>query len=156
MKVIELTKGQVAIVDDEDFERIAQWRWHINTQGYAVRKRRNPDGSKTTLLMHREVLNAPKGVFIDHRNMHRTDNRRENLRITSRAGNRANSRANKGTKVGLKGVILIKGAIRKPYCAQIRYEGKTRHIGVFATAQEAHEAYCKAALERHGEFARFN
>lgn len=37
MRVIELTKGKVAIVDDADFEYLAQWRWHYTTSGYASR-----------------------------------------------------------------------------------------------------------------------
>jgi hypothetical protein len=39
MKCIELNKGHVAIVDDEDFERLAQYRWWVHkTSGYVQRK----------------------------------------------------------------------------------------------------------------------
>lgn len=156
MKCIELTKGKVAIVDDGDFERIAQWRWHVDKNGYAVRKNYNADGTKTHILMHRVVLNAAKGIIIDHKNRDVRDNRKENLRICTTGQNIANSKVHKNNLLQVKGVTFSKTAKSRPYRAQIRYSNKTRHLGCFGTAEEAHEAYCKAATAAHGEFARFN
>jgi hypothetical protein len=52
-KSIQLTQGRVAVVDDEDYEYLNQWKWHVDC-GYA--KCRNIiDGKKTTLQMHRLI-----------------------------------------------------------------------------------------------------
>lgn len=160
MKVIELTKGQVAIVDDEDFERLAQWRWHLSSNGYAIRMKYKGDGKhgRFQINMHQEILGkAPKGMMLDHANGIRTDNRRCNLRFATIAQNNANSKVQRTSILGIKGVnkvISRKGRVR--YRAQITVNDKNRHIGLFETPEEAHAAYCAAATAAWGEFARFN
>lgn len=81
MKQIPITQGRFAIVDDEDFERIAAHSWAINPQGtgYAVRKGSKRRGEPRTVHMHREVLGLTGGEIVDHINGNKYDNRVENL-----------------------------------------------------------------------------
>lgn len=83
-----------ALVDDEDYERLALRRWSLSAQGYAVRGE-SRDGKKATVLMHRELTGTVDGE-VDHANRNRLDNRRENLRPATRAQNGQNMTAGRG------------------------------------------------------------
>lgn len=89
---------------------------------------------------------------LDHINLNADDNRIANLRLATRSENHANRRARVDSKSGLKGVHFEKA--RGCWIAHIVWRGKRRKIGRFATAEEAYDAYCKAAKEQWGEFAR--
>ncbi len=91
--------------------------------------------------------------MIDHKNGIRYDNNIENLRAATSQQNQCNRSTSKNNKLKLKGVIFEKS--RNKYRADIKAKGAPMTIGRFDTAEEAHEAYKKAALELHGEFARF-
>lgn len=92
----------------------------------------------------------PKG-HIDHINQDKADNRIANLREASHTLNMHNRSVNRNNKTGLRGVGVYKdsGRNRKRFRAYIGKEGKTLHLGSYATAEEAHAAYCKAAAELH-------
>lgn len=155
MKVIELSRGQVAIVDDEDFEALAQYRWFVS-QGhsgfYAVRHVRQESGGWKIGKMHRIIMNAPKGATVDHINGNTLDNRRCNLRFATHGQNRANSKLNKNKTTAFKGVCRE----GKRYRAQITHHSEVIYLGLFDTPEKAHAAYCGAAMELHGNFARLN
>lgn len=151
MKVIELDKGQAAIVDDEDFESLAQYRWFFSRKGYVTR-RITKDGKRILLMMHRVIMGATHDQQVDHKNMNRLDNRRENLRFATRSQNGANSKARSSNRLGIKGVCARHGK----FTAQINSMGKNTHLGTFDTAEEASAAYFSAAVKLHGEFARAN
>jgi hypothetical protein len=91
---------------------------------------------------------------IDHINGVRDDNRWENLREATAVQNSRNRRASKNNKSGFKGVYLCKQT--KKWSACIWLNGKSVNLGRFDWPKEAHEAYCKAAKENHGEFASFD
>ena len=151
MKEIELTQGKVAIVDDEDFEYISQWKWcyTINQKsrsGYAIRR--------PGILMHRVINKTPPGMQTDHINGNGLDNRKENLRSCTRTQNKANVKMNRNNKSGYKGVSREKK--RKTWRAHIRIGGKGRALGRFDILEEAARAYDRAAREKFGEFARLN
>lgn len=154
MRAIELTRGVVAIVDDENFESLAQWRWHTNTQGYAVRTKKLPGGKTRKVYMHREIMGNPEGVEVDHRNGNTTDNRRENLRVATKFQNEQNRGKNRNNTSGYKGVGFDK--LTNRWTAKIDSGGKTHWLGRFKTAEEASLAYNAAAQRLHGEFANFN
>jgi HNH endonuclease/AP2 domain len=163
MKCIELTRGYVAIVDDEDFEYLAQWRWHARTQRHGVYAARSvnfrkEDGKHSciTLYMAVAIMNPPQGMVVDHKSGMTLDNRRSNLRIATRKENCRNRKIQKTSKIGKKGVCIKPRLRSRPFVARIVKDGKRVHLGCFATAEEAHAAYCSAAKEIHGEFARFN
>jgi hypothetical protein len=91
---------------------------------------------------------------IDHKNCVRSDDRFDNLRDATGAQNQRNTRTRRDNACGLKGVYF--GAREKRWIAKIRREGRQIRLGYFATAEEAHAAYCKAATEIDPEFARFS
>src|SRR4030066_2184242 len=103
MKEIKLTRGKVAIVDDEDYEWINQWKWHCNGQGYAERHCDIP-GKRTMIKMHRLILNTPNGMETDHINHNRLDNRKSNLRVRTRSQNAINTPIRSSNTSGKKGV----------------------------------------------------
>lgn len=90
---------------------------------------------------------------IDHKNQNKTDNKIENLRDCSASQNAWNQCKRKTNKSGYKGVYFNKQAGK--FHSQITVNYKKKHLGFFATPEEAHIAYCKAAKDLHGEFARF-
>jgi HNH endonuclease len=89
---------------------------------------------------------------IDHINGNRSDNRICNLRIATQKQNSANMKIRSSNKVGLKGVSRINRS--KPFFASIHVDGKTKYLGIFATAEEAHEVYLAAAKMYFGDYAR--
>lgn len=158
MKLIQLTKGQVALVDDDDFERINAHKWHSNwdacTKSFrAVRTISTVTGRKT-VKMHREVMDAQSGFAVDHINHNTLDNRKENLRLCSRSQNNANQRLRSNNKSGFKGVCFNK-RIGK-WCAEFQVNGKQCYIGIFASALEAALAYDERITDAVGEFAMTN
>lgn len=90
---------------------------------------------------------------IDHINGDRADNRLCNLREATNAENLRNCAAYANNTSGYKGVTWDKRANK--WKGQIMVGGKSRHLGYFASPEEAHAAYCKAAEELFGEFANF-
>lgn len=153
MKAIDCFGGDVALVDDEDFVKLAQYKWVKNPSGHVVRYVKS--GSKlTAILMHREILGAPDDKEIDHINGKAYDNRRANLRLCTHAENMKNRKRHKNNTSGYKGVWLRKATGK--WEAAIRNDGKKVHIGTFANKLEAASAYNRAAIRLHGEFARIN
>lgn len=153
MKVIELTKGFAAIVDDEDFERLAQYRWCALIARYTVYAVRN-GGKLGFIYMHRFLIDAPSGMEVDHKNGNGIDNRRSNLRLVTKAQNQHNSRLKRHNKLRVKGVTFIKKTGK--YHAKVRANKKTVFSGYFDTVEAAKAARDKAAEQYHGEFARLN
>lgn len=152
---IPLSRGLVALVDDEDAEWLGRWRWtaHISRDAkpkiYAARCRRKGDDFDSA-LMHRMIMRAPRGVLVDHRSLDTLDNRRGNLRLASHSQNNCNIALRSDNTTGFKGVTRA-GA---RFCAKIWFNNVGRHLGTFDTAEEAYAAYLKASAELHGEFAR--
>lgn len=95
----------------------------------------------------------PKGYEIDHIYGDRSDNRIENLRLATPSNNQYNRSKNKSNRSGFKGVYF-ETKTGKPV-ARIQVDKKMKRIGTFNTVEEAATAYRIAAIEYHGEFARF-
>jgi hypothetical protein len=156
-KQIPLTQDKVALVDDEDYERINQWKWQamkVKYKGgelwYAVR-RTGHFPHQTAVLMHREIVNATPDVDVDHRNGNGLHNTRENIRACTQSQNMANRGKTIRNTSGYKGVIKR----RSKWAAQLK-KGKFYFFKVFDTPEEAARAYDEKAKEQFGEFAALN
>jgi len=157
MKEIPLTRGVVAIVDDEDYATLSFHKWCATPIGrgnsfYAVRGVWS-NGTTVRAYMHRVILCPPSGMHVDHISGDGLDNRRANLRLATYAQNNQNCRVYQNNKSGYKGVRWNRRD--KRWLAEIRANGLRKYIGLFDSPAEAHAAYCAAAKELHGEFARF-
>lgn len=149
MREITLSRGCVALVDDEDYEWLAQWKWR--TDGvYAVRTEKR-DGAYKIVTMHGEILPLGAGLEPDHKNRNGLDNQRANLRPATRQQNVWN-RGFTRRRAGYRGVYP-KG---RKWCAMISVDGVQRRLGGFASAIEAALAYDRAAAELQGDFAVLN
>lgn len=89
---------------------------------------------------------------IDHIDLNRGNNRISNLREATKSENMRNKRAHRNSKSGVKGVHWHKQ--HRKYAATIHRDGKSKHIGLFASLKDAAAAYETAAIKEHGEFRR--
>ena len=158
MKEIKLTQGKVALVDDEDFEYLNQWKWQANKKKskkfYAWRGKKI-DGRYRMIYLHRFLLKlTDKKIFVDHVNMDTLDNRKENLRICTHSQNQMNTNKNSRNSLGYKGITYDKRVNR--YYASITLDKKTFYLGGYIDPIDAAKAYNKAAIKFFGEFAKFN
>lgn len=154
MKEIPLTRGFVALVDDEDHERLAQHRWFASVRAGGRRIEAVRIANRRKVAMHRVVMCAPPGSEVDHL-QHRTedrvvDNRKANLRLASRSENSANRRKRSGTTSIFKGVSFHSRDRR--WRAQIEDD----HLGYFTDEANAAYVYDLAAVARFGPFAVTN
>lgn len=150
MKYIQLTKGRKAIVDDEDFKKFNKFNWSI-TAGYAVRSKSLKNGGKKGLIvLHRIIVNCPKGMQVDHINNNTFDNRKSNLRICTDRQNRWNRGKQKNNTSGFKGVYWDKNA--KKWGVRVN----NLYIGIFINPLHAAMAYDIWAKDLHGEYANLN
>lgn len=165
VRQIQLTRGQIALVDAEDYERVNQHKWNCLNFGAAQAR----IGSER-VQMHRFILGLTKEDkrVVDHINHNKLDNRRCNLRIVTAQQNNLNrvpdrGRQYKGVFDGLQGkepCISGKWARShlplKRYKAAITFNGQRFDLGGFPTPEEAARAYDAKAKELHGEFALLN
>ncbi len=156
MKTVPLTQDKVALVDDEDFLRVSQYKWYAIKMShlfYAHTNVRKADGKTTILSMH--VLLLPDAKRVDHQDGNGLNNQRHNLRSATHSQNMANRRKHKnGTSSLFKGVHWHKAA--KKFTAQICVNHKRHHLGLFTSETDAAMAYDVAALHHFGAFARLN
>lgn len=155
-KEIPLTQGKVAIIDDEDYERVNRLKWWAHLE-----KGRNREVfyawskiNRKTVKMHRFLTNAPDEMEVDHWNGDGLDNRRVNLRVCTKTQNQHNRGRTVRNKSGYKGVHWHKPT--KKWMAQIQVSGKKMNLGYFHDIIEAALAYDAAAREFHGEFSVTN
>ena len=161
MKEIPLTRSMVALVDDEDFEWLSQWKWCVSPSGsgipYAVRGptvSEKKDGRKSLISMHRVIMQTPNGLQTDHINHNTLDNRRSNLRIVNSSQNHHNMRCGCRGNSRFKGVYWYSD--KRKWVAGIRVDKKQIHISCFDDEVEAAKAYDEKAREFFGEFACTN
>lgn len=161
---IPLNQNQTATVSEVDAD-LANFKWFVDSRGnkrtqYATRTTRigMTNRRKLTIKMHKVISERELGRSllvseqIDHIDGNGLNNCRDNLRVVSNLQNAANQRKSKNNTSGYKGVSRNKNG---RYTAHIRCNWIQHHLGTFATAEEAHEAYKKAAVELFGVFARF-
>ena len=157
MKEILLTKNQVALVDDRDFEYLSQFKWYAAKSGstfYAKRDTHLTNGKRIVIYMHREILNVPKGMETDHIDHFGLNNQRMNLRICTRQENQMNRNSQKNSSSKHKGIFWDKNA--KKWQVQINYNGETKYLGIYHSETDAALAYNIKASELFREFAKLN
>jgi len=103
------------------------------------------------ILMHRLILQAPKGMLVDHIDHNGLNNTRDNLRLATRSQNGYNARLSKGNTSGVKGVYWCN--TYQKWAAHIHTPEKRYHVGYFTTLEEATEATRLRRLELHGKFS---
>lgn len=156
MKEIPLTHGLVALVDDEDFEWLSQWRWAARkgrNTFYAMRQVGKYPFDKN-VHMHREIMQTPNGMVTDHIDKNGCNNQRSNLRVCTDTQNKANRGKQCNNTSGFKGVTWNKYEGR--WVSKIEVSGKTLSLGYFSDPEIAARAYDEAAKKYHGEFANLN
>lgn len=141
MKFIQLTKGKRAIVDDEDFEFLNQFKWCYHL-GYAIRYAGGGRKNRRFERMHRVVNNTPDELFTDHINGDKLDNRKSNLRTVDHRANSINRKIQPNNTSGVRGVYFVKSC--PGWLASIQVRGKQIHIGYFKNFQDAVNARHKA------------
>jgi hypothetical protein len=157
-KEIALTKGYVTLVDDEDYEWLICFNWHVvgnegNTS--AMTTFYNFEGRKQKgIAMHHMILHFPDCECIDHINRNTMDNRKSNLRPCTHIQNQYNKGLFKNNKTGYKGVRWDK--VKKNYIVSISCNSKPMRTKRYKDIIEAAKAYDRMALRYHKEFAYFN
>jgi hypothetical protein len=147
-------KHRYAIVDPQDYEKLAGLNWLLNEYSNLSRYAVKMEGNNI-VRMHRIIMNAPAGTIVDHRDRNGLNNTRKNLRFATRTQNNCNVRRKTETKTSkYKGVSFVPKT--QKWRAQIKYNGISKHLGYFENEEDAARAYDEAAKEYHGEFAVLN
>lgn len=157
MKEIVLSQGKVALVDDEDFEWLSQWKWSAHRPNpnryYAIRQL---EKTRIGLKMHRVILGLDYGDKRqgDHINGDSLDNRRANLRIALPIENARNCRMHSNNSSGFNGVSFHRN--RNKWLAQYSHDRIRTHIGYFVSKVDAAQAFMFVTYLHYGEFSRIN
>jgi hypothetical protein len=157
MREIDLNQGFTTYVDDDDYDQVTEWNWSAVWNGHSwyvqrTTKSLTNKSGMTTVSLHRTLMNAPRGVHVDHADGNTFNNQKHNLRLATVSQNNYNIGLKPSNKSGFKGVSLKKGK----WVAEIRAAGRHFYLGTFADPVDAALAYDAAAREHHGSFARTN
>lgn len=150
--LIPLTHGKFAIVDAEDYDRLGKYKWYCReakNNFYAFRR-----NGKKMVSMHREIINAPEGLLVDHIDGDGLNNCKSNLRLCTYAENACNRRPNRKGSSKYKGVWFHKR--ERKWEARITRKGKLKYLGRYDDEIEAALAYDRKAKQLFGEFAYLN
>lgn len=155
-RLISLTQGFFALVDDDDYEALSKFKWNASPTHsgtfYAARGAKKNNGKYATVLMHRIINKTPKGILTDHINGDTLDNQKTNLRNVTYQQNRQNSKSKRGGYSKYKGVTWHKRD--KCWTTKIVVNGEIINLGNFQNEEMASDAYNKAADQYFGEYAR--
>lgn len=154
--ILPLTRGMIALIDAEDAELVSQHRWSA-----AARHSKNCErwyatanlGRGKGIYLHRLIADAPKGVEVDHQDGDGLNCRRYNLRHATHQENAKHRITAWGTS---RFVGVHRNSRNTRWIAQLRSDGRVRHLGSFTDETEAAKAYDAAARETHGEYANPN
>ena len=159
MKHLALQNGSFALVDDEDYEELSKFKWYADKRPRScyvrrLEKNNTPEGPRQRCIyLHRQIMQPPPGMDVDHINSDAMDNRRDNLRICTRSQNNQNARRRVDSNQAYKGVWITTNG---KYAARIYDKGKKLHIGVFDSELSAASAYDQKAKELFGQYAKLN
>ena len=156
MKEIILTKGKKAQVDDDDYEELDRFKWRLmeKRQAFYVVRDFHQKNLHRLIYMHREIMNCPGGLEVDHIDGNGLNNRKQNLRVCTRQQNAMNMKRHTDSTSAYKGVHRNKRDGN--WCAQIMVNGKKKHLGYYNEIEVAARVYNRAAEKIHGDFANLN
>lgn len=157
MKLIPLTNSSLSAIVDDDFDFFFKENW-CELKGFAARSeylgKINGKYKNSIIFMHRKIINAPKGLQVDHINHNKLDNRKSNLRLCSNQENSRNMRGKKKRSGQFKGVSW--DSENSKWRARIRTADGNKNIGRYLCEIAAARAYDDAARLYFGEFAYLN
>jgi len=154
---IYLGLGYFTLIDPDDYYRVRSFKWWVHSNGsnlYAARTSITPDLKARIIYLHRQIMNPPAHLVVDHRFGQTLDNRKLNLRVVTHAENMRNRRKQKNTSSKYIGVSLRKN--RNSWDANIRINGKKHYLGSFKDELDAAVAYDAAAKKYIGKNVRLN
>jgi hypothetical protein len=161
MKEISLTQGKVALVDDEDYDFLMQWKWYARGHGklfYAVRQTPSIDKfgkyKQKRIKMHHLLFHCPNDKVTDHKDGNGLNNQKDNLREATKQQNACNKSKSQNCSSIYKGVHWSKQANK--WIAEIYFNYIKFPLGSFDNEIEAAIAYNNKAIELFGEFAKLN
>jgi hypothetical protein len=159
MREIQLTQGYVALIDDEDYDMVNFFSWHV-----MKRKTNIYVGTQACVLNKKNIMitlhwllirNVPKGYEIDHIDGNALNNQKSNLRVVTHTQNMKNARKSSGCVTSkYKGVFKPNGV--NSYKVLITVDKKVIYLGYYKDELEAAKVYNEAALKYFGEYAKIN
>jgi hypothetical protein len=155
---IYLGDGVWTLVSPQDYYRLAGFNWYLASNGanfYAFRNVKVGPGKVKMVSMHRQIMNFPKGLLVDHKDNNTLDNRRPNLRIATHSQN-AYNRAKIKTKTSSRYIGVYYERATGRWTVKIRVKGERLWLGRFTSEIAAARAYDRAAKKYHGAFAKLN
>lgn len=92
----------------------------------------------------------PGLLDVEHIDESKTNNKWTNLRLATRSQNVNNMKKRSGCSSRFKGVTRYKDTDK--WIAALHGKGTRKYLGIFDTEEEAHQAWCEAARDLHGDF----
>jgi hypothetical protein len=145
---LPLLRGQIALVDSQDYPWLSAYKWRLNSRGYVIRTY-TVNGREVYVCLHREIMNAKPGHVIGHRDHDKLNNTRANLRFVTQQQNTCFRRRFANNTSGYKGVNWQNDR----WHARIEVDEHAIHLGHFDDPGMAALAYDAAATRLFGEFA---
>jgi hypothetical protein len=149
--------GLFALIDADDEFFIAAYHWNVVLDGrvfYAFRtwqEGRRSERITHGVRMHRQIMEPPRHLVVDHIDGDGLNNTRANLRICTDGENRANTRQRSASNTS-----TFKGVSHLPRTDRWKAQCESEFLGYFASIEAAAMAYDVAAVRIFGAFARLN
>lgn len=144
-----------ALVDDEDYEYLNQWKWYAREHSnrlYVIRREKDSEinWKARHLQLHRIIMKAKNGQIVDHIDRNPLNNQKNNLRFCTFAQNLANKKVQVNNTSGYRGVSWNKKS--KIWQARVGLNGKEKLIKTSKCIKECVMAYDKFMVGKYKEF----
>mgnify|MGYP000928629182 FL=1 len=141
--------SKLILISTESIDLVKPFTWCVEGTGYAMSRTKG-----YAVKMHRLIMEAEQGQFVDHIDGNPLNNTLENLRLCYKQQNEFNTKIRSDNTSGYKGVSFHKPSGR--YRAYINKDGIRQDLGLHDTKKDAAKSYNQKASELFGEFARLN